>query len=377
MSSPAHRALITGITGQDGSYLAELLLAKGYEVHGIVRRASTFNTGRLSHLYSDPHEKTARLILHYGDLTDDSRLTNLVLDVQPTEIYNLAAQSHVRVSFDEPIHTVDVVALGTLRLLEAARQLQKRMPVRFYQASSSEMYGGGYQVPQNESTPFHPRSPYACGKVFAYHQVVNYREAYGLFACNGILFNHESPRRGETFVTRKITRAAARIALGLEKKLYLGNLDAKRDWGFAGDYVEAMWLMLQHKQPGDYVIATGTSHSVREFLELAFDRAGLEWQEHVEIDPRYFRPAEVDHLLGDASKASAELGWRPSTSFEELVTVMVDADLEAEARLAGLPSPFAQTESNGSAEALAPASASVDPLADTTRQHLRHKAVPR
>ncbi len=241
-------------------------------------------------------------------------------------------------------------ALGTLRLLEAARQLQQHVPVRFYQASSSEMYGGGYQVPQNESTPFHPRSPYACGKVFSFHQVVNYREAYGLFACNGILFNHESPRRGETFVTRKITRAAARIALGLEKKLYLGNLDAKRDWGFAGDYVEAMWMMLQHDQPGDYVIATGTSHSVREFLDLAFDRVGLDWQDHVEIDPRYFRPAEVDHLLGDASKAAAQLGWRPTTSFEELVVLMVDADLETEARLANLPSPFAKAAANGTGE---------------------------
>ena len=366
MKSTLKRALITGITGQDGSYLAELLLEKGYEVHGIVRRASTFNTGRLSHLYEDPHEKSARLILHYGDLTDDSRLTNLVLDVEPTEIYNLGAQSHVRVSFDEPLHTVDVAAMGTLRLLEAARQLQQRVPVRFYQASSSEMYGGGYQVPQNESTPFHPRSPYACGKVFAYHQVVNYREAYDLFACNGILFNHESPRRGETFVTRKITRAAARIALGLERKLYLGNLDAKRDWGFAGDYVEAMWRMLQHEKPDDYVVATGTSHSVREFLELAFARVGLRWEDHVEIDPRYFRPSEVDHLLGDAGKATAQLGWTPSTSFEELVMLMVDADLQAESGRAGVALP---TDDG--------AVASADPLADTTAMHMRHKVVPR
>ncbi len=301
---------------------------------------------------------------------DASRLTNLVLEIEPSEIYNLAAQSHVRVSFDEPLHTVDVVALGTLRLLDAARLLQKRLPVRFYQASSSEMYGGVYQVAQTETTPFHPRSPYACGKVYAFHQVVNYREAYGLFACNGILFNHESPRRGETFVTRKITRAAARIALGLESKLYLGNLDAKRDWGFAGDYVEAMWMMLQHERPDDYVVATGSSHSVREFLELAFDRVGLRWEDHVEIDPRYFRPSEVDHLLGDASKARATLGWAPRTSFEELVMLMVDADLQAESiRADGTPLPTR----DGDAVTTLPAAGSVDAAAP----RVRRKVTPR
>ena len=335
MTSP-RRALITGVTGQDGSYLAELLLEKGYEVHGLVRRASTFNTGRVEHLYQDVHAQLyqdvhaqqPRLTLHYADLTDGTRLTNLVLDVEPDEIYNLAAQSHVRVSFDQPMYTVDVAAQGTLRVLEAARQLNKRKSVRFYQASSSEMFGQARDIPQRETTPFYPRSPYACAKVYAHFQTINYREAYGLFACCGILFNHESPRRGETFVTRKITRAAVRIRLGLENRLYLGNLDAKRDWGYAKDYVEAMWLMLQQDEPNDYVIATGESHTVREFLEAAFNRVGLNWHNYVQIDPRYFRPSEVDHLLGDASRARQELGWQPRTTFQELAAMMVDADLE-------------------------------------------------
>ena len=325
MTSP-RRALITGITGQDGSYLAELLLEKGYEVHGLVRRASTFNTERIEHLYQDPHEPNPRLILHYGDLTDGTALSNLVLTVEPDEIYNLGAQSHVRVSFDQPLYTVDVDALGTIRILEAARLLQKRHDVRVYQASSSEMYGQVCETPQRETTPFHPRSPYACAKVFSFHQTINYREAYGLYACNGILFNHESPRRGETFVTRKITRAATRIREGLQDKLFLGNLDAKRDWGFALDYVDAMWRMLQQDEPDDFVIATGETHSIREFLELTFDRVGLHWQDHVAIDARYFRPAEVDLLLGDATKAREQLGWSPRTSFCELVHLMVDAD---------------------------------------------------
>lgn len=323
----SRRAFITGITGQDGSYLAELLLAKGYEVHGLIRRASTFNTSRVEHLYQDPHEWHTKLFLHYGDLTDGNNLTNLLLDIEPCEVYNLAAQSHVRVSFDQPLYTVDVAAMGNLRLLEATRQLSKRVPVRFYQASSSEMYGEVVETPQTERTPFHPRSPYACAKVFAHYQTINYREAYGLFACNGILFNHESPRRGETFVTRKITRAVARIFEGLQDKLYLGNLDAKRDWGYAKDYVEAMWLMLQQDQPDDYVVATGETHSVKEFLEVAFGHVGLKWQDYVEIDPRYFRPSEVDLLLGDCSKARQKLGWEPATSFEELAGLMVDADL--------------------------------------------------
>ena len=321
------RALITGITGQDGSYLAELLLAKGYEVHGIIRRASSFNTARLDRLYQDPHEADAQLILHHGDLCDGSGLSRLVHEIEPDEIYNLGAQSHVRVSFDQPLYSVDSVAMGTLRLLETARQLNARKPVRYYQASSSEMYGKVHEVPQTETTPFHPRSPYACAKVFAFHQTVNYREAYGLFACNGILFNHESPRRGETFVTRKITRAAARIAEGLQSKLYLGNLDAKRDWGYAGDYVDAMWRMLQQDEPDDYVIATGETHSVHEFLQLSFDRVGLRWEDHVAMDPKYLRPSEVDLLLGDASKARRQLGWEPATSFEALVGMMIDADL--------------------------------------------------
>lgn len=320
------RALITGITGQTGSYLAELLLEKGYEVHGIIRRASTFNTGRIDHIYQDPHTDSRRLILHYGDLADGGALSNIVLETEPDEIYNLGAQSHVRVSFDQPLYTVDIVAAGTMRMLEAARQLQRRKDVRFCQASSSEMYGKVAEVPQRETTPFHPRSPYACAKVFGFHQTVNYREAYGMFACNGILFNHESPRRGETFVTRKITRAATRIREGLQEKLFLGNLDAKRDWGYAKDYVEAMWLMLQQPEPDDYVIATGETHSVQEFLELAFKRVDLPWQQYVEQDPRYLRPAEVDLLLGDPSKAKEKLGWVAKTSFPDLVDIMVDAD---------------------------------------------------
>lgn len=320
------RALVTGITGQDGSYLAELLLSKGYEVHGIVRRASTFNTDRLQHIFEDIHSPDAQLILHYGDLSDGTCLSHLMFSIEPDEIYNLAAQSHVRVSFDQPLYTVDVGALGTLRLLEAARQLHQRKPVRIYQASSSEMYGKVHEVPQNEKTPFHPRSPYACAKVFSFYQTVNYREAYGMFACNGILFNHESPRRGETFVTRKITRAATRIREGLQDKLHLGNLDAKRDWGFAQDYVEAMWLMLQQDEPDDYVIATGETHSVQEFLELTFKEVGLPWKEYVEIDSRYLRPSEVDLLLGDATKTKEKLGWEPKTSFEELVRLMVNSD---------------------------------------------------
>jgi GDPmannose 4,6-dehydratase len=321
-------ALVTGITGQDGSYLAELLLEKGYEVHGIIRRASTFNTGRLEHLYQDVHEPNPSLILHYGDVTDGQQITNLVLDVAPNEIYNLAAQSHVRVSFDEPMYTLDAVAKGTLAVLEAARQLSKRKAVRVYQASSSEMFGDVREVPQTEATPFYPRSPYACAKVYAFHQTVNYREAYDLFACNGILFNHESPRRGETFVTRKITRAATRIKEGLQEKLYLGNLDAKRDWGYAKEYVEAMWLMLQSDEPSDYVIATNETHTIREFLEATFSYLDLNWQDYVEIDPRYLRPTEVDLLIGDYSKAKDLLGWEPKTTFADLAQLMVEADWE-------------------------------------------------
>jgi len=320
------RALVTGITGQDGSYLTELLLERGYQVHGLVRRASTFNRSRLDHLRDDFPDGNERFVLHYGDLTDGASLASLVLEIEPDEIYNLAAQSHVRVSFDQPVYSVDVGALGTLRLLEAARHLDRRKKVRVYQASSSEMFGKVVETPQRETTPFHPRSPYACAKVFSFHQTTNYREAYGLFACNGILFNHESPRRGETFVTRKITRAATRIREGLQDKLRLGNIEAKRDWGYAKDYVEAMWLMLQQDEPADYVIATGQTHSVREFLEIAFDRVGLPWKSHVETDPRYLRPSEVDLLLGDGSKAREKLGWWPRTSFKELVELMVDAD---------------------------------------------------
>jgi GDPmannose 4,6-dehydratase len=320
------RALITGISGQDGSYLAELLLEKGYEVHGIVRRSSSFNTERIDHLYQDPHETGTRLFTHYGDLGDAVALTKLLYELQPEEIYNLGAQSHVRVSFDIPEYTFDITAAGTLRVLDAMRE--SGVKARFYQASSSEMFGAA-PPPQSEATPFHPRSPYGVAKVASYWATVNYREAYGIFAVNGILFNHESPRRGETFVTRKITRAVARIAAGLQDKLYLGNLDAQRDWGYAPDYVEAMWLMLQADEPEDFVIATGETHSVREAVEIAFARQGLDPDEHVEIDPRYYRPAEVDVLLGDASKAREELGWEAKVKFRELVELMVDADVAA------------------------------------------------
>ncbi|MCA9674642.1 MAG: GDP-mannose 4,6-dehydratase [Myxococcales bacterium] len=327
------RALVTGITGQDGSYLAELLLAKGYEVHGIIRRASTFNTTRIDGIYQDPHESGARLRLHYGDLTDGSSVNKILRQVRPDEIYHLGAQSHVRVSFDIPEYTADVTALGTLRLLEGMRE--SGLTARFYQASSSELYGST-PPPQSETTLMKPRSPYAIAKLFAYHTAINYREAYGMFVSNGILFNHESPRRGETFVTRKITMAAARIRVGLQDKLYLGNLEAKRDWGFAGDYVEAMWQMLQQDTPDDFVVATGEMHSVREFLELTFRRLDLDWERHVEIDPRYLRPTEVDLLCGDPSKARRELGWSPKVSFPELVEMMVDADLRAAEREARL-----------------------------------------
>jgi GDPmannose 4,6-dehydratase len=320
------KAFITGITGQDGSYLAELLLDKGYQVHGLMRRSSSFTTGRIDHLYQDPHEPGTRLFLHFGDLSDGGNLASLLKDIRPDEVYNLGAQSHVQVSFQNPIYTADVVAVGTLRLLEAIRALD--YPVRFYQASSSEVFGKVRETPQTERTPFHPRSPYACAKAYAYWQTVNYREAYGLFACNGLLFNHESPRRGKTFVTRKITTAAARIKWGLQHHLYLGNLDARRDWGFAGDYVRAMWLMLQHDKPDDYVIATGATHSVREVCELAFGYTGLAWQDHVRIDENYLRPSEVDVLQGDASKARAVLGWEPEVSFTELVHMMMRTDLE-------------------------------------------------
>lgn len=319
------KALITGITGQDGSYLAELLLEKGYQLWGIMRRSSSFHTGRIDHLYKDPHEHP-RLRLVYGDLTDGSNLSTIINEIQPDEVYNLGAQSHVRVSFDMPIYTADVDALGTLRLLEAIRSNDK--PAKFYQASSSEMYGKVVETPQTEKTPFYPRSPYGCAKVYSFWQTVNYREAYGLFACNGILFNHESPRRGETFVTRKITRAATRIKLGLQDKLFLGNLEAKRDWGFAGDYVEANWLMLQQDKPDDYVVATGESHSVREFVDEVFSYLDLDWQKYVEIDQRYFRPTEVDYLQGDASKAKKVLKWEPKVTFKELARLMTDADME-------------------------------------------------
>ena len=322
------KALLTGITGQDGSYLAELLLAKGYEVHGIVRRCSTFNTDRIDHIYKDPHETDAQLFLHYGDLTDGQSLTNLVLDLQPDEIYNLGAQSHVRVSFDSPVYTLNAVGGGALNVLEAARQLNKQKQVRVYQASSSEMFGDVIETPQRETTPFRPQSPYACAKVYAFHQTVNYREAYDLFATNGILFNHESPRRGETFVTRKITRAATRIKLGLQDKLFLGNLDARRDWGYAKDYVEGMWLMLQHSEPDDFVLATGETRTIREFLDYVFGYLELDWNKYVEIDPRYFRPTEVKLLMGDCTKAREKLGWEASTSCKELAELMVDHDLE-------------------------------------------------
>lgn len=320
------KALITGITGQDGSYLAELLLGKGYEVFGLVRRSSSFNTGRIDHLYRDSHDPETRLRLVYGDLNDASSLNHTLRTIKPDEIYNLGAQSHVRVSFDVPEYTAEVTGLGCLRILEAIRE--SGLTCKFYQASSSELYGKVVETPQKETTPFYPRSPYACAKAFAYYITVNYRESYGTFAANGILFNHESPRRGETFVTRKITRSLANIKFGLDHKLYLGNLDAKRDWGFAGDYVEGMWLMMQQAEPDDYVLATGETHSVREFLDLAFDYAKLDWKKYVEIDPRYFRPAEVDLLLGDSSKARKQLGWKPKVSFPELVRMMVDADLE-------------------------------------------------
>jgi GDPmannose 4,6-dehydratase len=341
------KALITGITGQDGSYLAELLLEKGYEVHGLIRRASTFNTHRLNHIFQDPHQKNKKLVLHYGDLSDSSNISRLLEKIRPDEIYNLGAQSHVRVSFDIPEYTGDIVGLGTLRLLDAIKDTQ--LKTRFYQASSSEMFGKAVELPLTEKSAFHPRSPYGCAKVYAYWTTKNYRESYGIFAVNGILFNHESPRRGETFVTRKITRGLSRVKLGLDEKIYLGNLDAKRDWGHAKDYVEAMWLMLQAKKPDDYVIALGETHSVREFVELAaaalgfdlawkgkgLDEVGIDKKTKkiiVEIDPHYFRPAEVDVLLGDSQKARKELGWKPKISFKELIRVMIEADLEKESK---------------------------------------------
>jgi len=329
--SERKRALITGITGQDGSYLAELLLEKDYEVHGIIRRSSSFNTNRIEHIYQDFHNPDARLFLHYGDLTDGTTLRRILEAVKPLEIYNLGAQSHVRVSFDSPEYTVNTVGMGALRLLEAIRDYQQRtgIEVRFYQAGSSEMFGKVQEVPQKETTPFYPRSPYSCAKVYAHWQTINYRESYNLFACNGILFNHESPRRGETFVTRKITCAVARILAGKQKKLYLGNLDAKRDWGYAKDYVRAMWMMLQQKEADDYVIATNETHSIKEFLEIAFAYVNLNWQDYVEFDPRYLRPTEVDLLIGDCTKAREKLGWKPSVTFTELVYLMVDSDIKA------------------------------------------------
>ncbi len=319
------KALITGITGQDGSYLAELLLEKGYEVHGIIRRSSSFNTGRIEHLYQDFHVNDARIFLHYGDLSDSSALSRLLEKIQPDEIYNLAAQSHVRVSFDIPEYTADVVGLGTIRILDAIKET--KIKTRFYQASTSELYGKVVETPQTEKTPFYPRSPYACAKLYSYWITVNYRESYDIYACNGILFNHESPRRGETFVTKKITHAIARILKKEQDKLYLGDLDAKRDWGYAKDYVEAMWLMLQQEKAEDYVIATGETHSVREFLDEAFGLVGLDWKKYVEIDPRYYRPAEVDLLLGNPAKAKEKLGWKPKTTFKELVKIMLEYDL--------------------------------------------------
>ena len=333
MPEKPKKALITGISGQDGSYLAELLLDKGYEVHGVIRRSSSFNTDRIDHLYRDPHESGVRMFTHYGDLSDPAALIRLLYELQPDEIYHLGAQSHVRVSFDIPVYTFDITGAGTMRLLEAIREAGVRP--RFYQASSSEMFGSA-APPQSETTPFHPRSPYGVAKVAAFWAAVNYREAYDLFAVNGILYNHESSRRGETFVTRKITRAVARIKAGLQEKLYLGNLDAKRDWGYAPEFCEAMWMMLQADEPDDYVVATGEQHSVREFCELAFARVGLDWEGHVEIDPRYYRPAEVDSLLGDATKAREKLGWEPKVRFEELVELMVDEDVRMlEDQLAG------------------------------------------
>jgi GDPmannose 4,6-dehydratase len=322
------KALITGVTGQDGSYLSEFLIEKGYEVHGIIRRSSSFNTGRIDHIYQDFHCEDTKLFLHYGDLTDSSNISRILEKIQPDEIYNLGAQSHVRVSFDTPEYTGDVVGLGTLRLLDAIKDTQ--IKTKFYQASSSELYGKVQEIPQKETTPFYPRSPYAVAKLYAYWMTVNYRESYNLYACNGILFNHESPRRGETFVTRKITKAIGRIVAGKQKKLYLGNIDAKRDWGYAKDYVEAMWLMLQQEKADDFVIATGETYSVRDFLTEAFKSVNLDWEKYVEIDPRYFRPAEVDLLIGDPSKAREKLGWVPKISFKELVKIMVEADLKEE-----------------------------------------------
>ena len=322
------KALITGITGQDGSYLSELLLNKGYEVHGIIRRASTFNTERIDHLYQDPHINGVRLFLHYGDLTDSANLVKLVYEIQPDEIYNLAAQSHVRVSFDSPEFTGDVDALGAMRLLEAIHLTGRDKTTKFYQASTSELFGLVQEVPQKETTPFYPRSPYAVAKLYAYWAVRNYREAYGIFASNGILFNHESPRRGETFVTRKITRAVGRIKMGLQDKLYMGNINSLRDWGFAGDYVEGMWRIMQHERPDEFVLATGEMHTVKEFLQEAFGLVGLDWEKYVECDKRYLRPTEVDQLLGDASKAKRELGWEPKVKFHDLVKMMVESDLE-------------------------------------------------
>lgn len=322
------KALISGITGQDGSYLADLLLEKGYEVHGIIRRSSSFNTGRIMHIFEDVHDANARLHLHYGDLADASCLEKLIDKIEPNEIYNLGAQSHVRVSFDEPIYTGDIVGMGTLRMLEAIKNVGGVRDIRFYQASSSEMFGKVQAVPQTEETPFYPRSPYGCAKVFSFWQTVNYREAYDMYACNGILFNHESPRRGETFVTRKITMALAKILAGKQKKLYLGNLDSKRDWGYAKDYVEAMWLMLQQKEAGDFVIATNQTWTIKDFLDRSFGLVDLNWQDYVEIDPRYYRPTEVDLLIGDYSKAKEKLGWEPKTNFDDLVKIMVASDLE-------------------------------------------------
>ena len=336
------KALITGITGQDGSYLAELLLEKGYEVHGVIRRASTFNTARIDHLYQDPHVNGVKLFLHYGDLADSVQMVKLLYELQPDEIYNLGAQSHVRVSFDVPEYTGDVVGVGAVRILEAIREAKLLKKVRFYQASSSEMFGKVQEVPQTESTPFWPRSPYGCAKMYAHWLTVNYRESYDMFACSGILFNHESPRRGETFVTRKITRAATRIKLGLQEKLYLGNLDAQRDWGYAKEYVEMMWLMLQQDQPDDYVIATNETHSVKEFVMETFNRLNLDWEKYVEYDNRYERPAEVDLLIGDPAKAKKQLGWEPKVKFKELVEIMVDADLKLAENEAKIKSALAE-----------------------------------
>jgi GDPmannose 4,6-dehydratase len=336
------KALITGITGQDGSYLAELLLSKGYEVHGIIRRASTFNTSRIDHLYSDPHVNGVRLFLHYGDLADSVQMVKLLYELQPDEIYNLGAQSHVRVSFDIPEYTGDVDGLGAQRILEAIREAGLVKKVRYYQASSSEMYGKVQEVPQTEKTPFWPRSPYGCAKAYAYYLTVNYRESYNIHASNGILFNHESPRRGETFVTRKITRAATRIKVGLQDSLYLGNVDAQRDWGYAKEYVEMMWLMLQQDKPDDFVVATNETHSVSEFCEVAFGHVGLDWKKYVKHDARYERPAEVELLIGDPSKAAKQLGWKPTVRFKELVKIMVDHDLDLakrESQIAKLPLP--------------------------------------